>query len=104
MPRYGNTKDRDYSWLRPDGSYGHRYIRQQWQPVVARGEAFCNAQPCWLGHRWISPTEPWDLGHSDSRAYWTGPEHRHCNRRNAGIKVRKLQSGRSTKAKYSRAW
>jgi len=57
----------------------HQRIRASWSPKVAAGLVNCArcGQP-------IEPGRPWDLGHTDDRAGWTGPEHRVCNRRVGG--------------------
>jgi hypothetical protein len=59
-----STTDRGY-----DGR--HKRERARWKPKVERGEIDCArcGEP-------IQPDEPWDLGHTDDRTGWTGPEHR----------------------------
>lgn len=71
MPQVGSTTARGY------GS-AHQKERARWAPVVAAGRATCARPEC---RKPIDPREPWDLGHSDDRTHWTGPEHRSCNRR-----------------------
>lgn len=53
----------------------HKAERKRLAPAVARGDYSCArcGEP-------IEPGQPWDLGHTDDRTGWTGPEHEHCNR------------------------
>lgn len=53
----------------------HRLMRAQVAHVVEAGRAVCArcGKP-------IVPGSAWDLGHSDDRRSWTGPEHASCNR------------------------
>lgn len=86
----------------PGGStargYGskHRAERARWLPTVKRGETECS-RCCYL----IEPDEPWDLGHSDDRTTWTGPEHRDCNRADG---ARKRNAGRRRSEPAPRPW
>jgi hypothetical protein len=51
-------------------------LRAAWARKVAAGGVLC--AHCGLP---ILPGEAWDLGHDDTdRRFWTGPEHRRCNR------------------------
>jgi hypothetical protein len=57
----------------------HDRERTRWAPLVRTGMvncARCN-QP-------ITTSAAWDLGHTDDRTRWTGPEHAHCNRAAGG--------------------
>lgn len=57
----------------------HDHLRAQLDPIVQAGHATCMrcGQP-------IEPGTPWDLGHTDDRTAWTGPEHSRCNRSAGG--------------------
>jgi hypothetical protein len=57
----------------------HELERERWAPLVDAGQVTCArcGQP-------IQPGTPWDLGHTDDRTAWTGPEHATCNRAAAG--------------------
>lgn len=68
MPSTGTTGQRGYG-------RGHKAERARWAPQVDAGRVDCAR--C---HEPIEPGRPWDLGHTDDRTGWTGPEHRSCNR------------------------
>jgi hypothetical protein len=59
----------------------HRAMRRAVAGVVTSGQAWC--QKC---GKPIVPGDAWDLGHSDDRRSWTGPEHAACNRRHGALK------------------
>lgn len=61
----------------PLRGYGalHKALRRRWAPVVAAGGVICPR--C---ERAITPGAAWDLGHTDNRSAYTGPEHASCNR------------------------
>ena len=52
----------------------HRQLRNQWAPKVDAGQVNC-ARCGTL----IKPGRPWALDHSDDRASYLGPSHKHCN-------------------------
>ena len=53
----------------------HRRLRASLAPEVAAGLTRC--AKC---HDRILPHQAWDLGHTDDRSGYTGPEHATCNR------------------------
>lgn len=53
----------------------HHFERGRWMPEVNAGLVAC--APC---GRPILAGQAWDLGHTDDRRAWTGPEHASCNR------------------------
>lgn len=65
----------------------HKAERRRWELRLAQGEevfcARCGAM--------IDAKSDWDLGHTDDRLSWTGPECVRCNRsaggRNGALKV-----------------
>ena len=59
--------------------HDHQLARQHWEPIVQAGGVDCAR--C---GRPIDPDEPWDLGHTDDRKGYTGPEHMGCNRSAGG--------------------
>lgn len=80
-PTCQTTRDRARPTPEQRG-YGprHRALRRRWQHRIRSGET----PPCpKCGHP-ITPTTPWDLGHTDDRDDWTGPEHATCNRADGG--------------------
>ena len=73
MPKPGSTTARGYGAK-------HQAERRKWEPIVARGEAYCWRCGCWL-----DPAKPFDLGHDDQdRTIYRGPECRPCNRATKG--------------------
>jgi hypothetical protein len=90
MPRTnGSSTERGY------GSK-HRAERAKWVPKVKRGGVDCAR----CGQA-IEPDEPWDLGHTDDRQGYVGPEHRDCNRADG---ARKRNAGRRRPVPEPRPW
>ena len=70
----GNSTQRGYD-------HKHQAKRRQYTARMARGETF-TCHRCLLP---VDPRQPWDLGHTDDRTAWTGPEHADgCNRAAGG--------------------
>jgi hypothetical protein len=67
-----STAGRGYGW-------GHQKLRKRLAPAVAAGMVTCAR----CGEL-IQPGEPWDLGHTEDRRGYAGPEHRRCNRATTG--------------------
>lgn len=88
MPRQGSTPDRGYG-------IAHKRQRAAWEPKVKRGDVRCAR----CGER-ITLDQAWDLGHSDDRTVWTGPEHATCNRRAGAAVGNAARKG----LKHSRVW
>lgn len=66
----------------------HQQERKRWVPYVESGQAECHARLCLEEidgrGRLIPPESQWDLGHTEDRTAYTGPEHRRCNRADGG--------------------
>jgi hypothetical protein len=72
---WGSTKSRGYG-------VAHQRLRRRFALQVAAGGVSCAR--CGL---LIEPGEPWDLGHDDDdRRFYSGPEHRRCNRSAPGLR------------------
>ena len=78
--RRGTTTQRGYG-------HAHQQARAQAAHRVNTLTATCHR--CNLI---ILPTEAWDLGHSDDRTTWIGPEHARCNRSAGGTKGAKIRN------------
>lgn len=80
--RYCDEHKRAYERERGSATargYGveHRRERARWERAIRERGAI----PCTRCGRPITSDDAWDLGHSDDRTTWTGPEHAHCNRK-----------------------
>lgn len=62
----------------------HMRERERWRPKVEACSVHCHARVCLMVVRLILPQQAWDLGHSEDRTTWTGPEHATCNRSAGG--------------------
>jgi hypothetical protein len=93
MPRKGSTARRGYGTA-------HQRERARWRPKVDAGLVDCArcGQP-------LEPGRPWDLGHTDDRTGWSGPEHLTCNRRRGGRNGAVVtNAARRTAIRQSRDW
>ena len=71
--RRGSRQSRGYD-------RAHELERKRWAPAVALGKVECKAPTCVMRSRRILPGQAWDLGHTEDRSTWRGPEHMQCNR------------------------
>lgn len=85
--------------------YQHQLMRRRWAPIVNAGGVICTRYgdpqfPACPGL--IRPGTPWELGHDDrTKAAYTGPEHRACNRRAGGLKrTGQLEALRATPLRW----
>lgn len=63
----------------------HQALRRKWKTKVDAGLVDCAR----CGVR-IEPGQPWDLGHTDDRTGYNGPECRSCNRSHGGKRRHEL--------------
>lgn len=78
----------------------HQLERLRWAPMVDAGLVDCAR--C---HHPLEPGRPWDLGHTDDRTEWTGPEHPTCNRKAGGRNGAAVSNAVRRKAvRQSRTW
>ena len=62
----------------------HKALRALLNPAVSAGRVKCArcGEPILVGQRW-------DLGHTDDRQGYVGPEHAYCNRADGALKARR---------------
>lgn len=78
----------------------HEAERRRWAPKVDAGLVNCArcGEP-------LEPGRDWDLGHTDDRTDWTGPEHRSCNRSAGGANGAAVTNALRTQGvRRSREW
>lgn len=81
--RYCPDHEREYEQQRGSASARgydaeHRRLRREWERKGVVG------RPCARCKKPILAHQAWDLGHTDDRKAWTGPEHAACNRSAGG--------------------
>jgi hypothetical protein len=92
---------------RSSRGYGapHVAVRARYACLVDAGEAVCAR--CGIP---ILPGDEWDLGHSEDRSSYTGPEHSRCNRSAGGRNGAAVTNSRRAAAAakpthvWSRVW
>jgi hypothetical protein len=92
MPRpKASTTARGYGSL-------HQRERERWRPKVEAGLVDCaRCKRPLLG-------QPWDLGHTDDRTGYTGPECATCNRSAGGFNGALVTNGKRVGLRHSRDW
>lgn len=81
----------------PDPRYGreHRQLRAAWNIRILRGEQ----PPCSRCGYPVTPTDQWDLDHTDDATAYLGPAHATCNRAAGGRKSRRLYRNRTRRTR-----
>jgi hypothetical protein len=77
----------------------HQRLRAVWVRRIAAGGVCC--AHCGLP---ILPGMLFDLGHTDGRSGYVGPEHRHCNRAKAARKRNALARQRNAMLRQQAMW
>lgn len=98
MPSQGTTASRGYGTA-------HQRQRGAWEQRLQReGSTHCHASSCLDPAQPIRHGDQWDLGHTDDRTAWTGPEHPACNRAAGGRRSAANATGQHTGLRHSRTW
>lgn len=95
MPVTRSTNERGYD-------AHHKAKRLEWEPIVAEGGVMCARQGPKCTGQPIEPGQAWDLGHTDDRTAWTGPECIPCNRGAGGANGARVANER--RAMTIREW
>ena len=94
MPKPGSTTARGYG-------HAHQQERQRWAPKVDAGLVDCARPEC---RKPILPGQAWQLGHTDDRTAWSGPEHSYCNLAAGGRNGAAVTNGKRAALRHSRQW
>jgi hypothetical protein len=87
----GSARERGYD-------SAHEAERAKWAVKVEAGGVECARAAvgeCVEDSPLIDPDQPWDLGHTEDRKGWTGPEHVKCNRSAGGRRGNRLARERA---------
>lgn len=78
----------------PKSKYGrrHQIERQQWEPVVKRGDGWCAELICLMSSRYVDPDEPWHLAHDTTGTRYIGVSHARCNTSEAAVRGNKQRA------------
>lgn len=92
MTSRGTTPQRGYG-------YRHQQERKRWAPKVEAGLVDCARCRSPIGSDQV-----WQLGHTDDRTAWSGPEHRFCNESAGGRNGAAVANGKRSALRHSRQW
>ena len=90
--RLAKTTDRGYGWK-------HQQERKKWARIIDTGAAVI---PCARCGETIKAGTKWELGHTEDRSRYSGPEHFLCNRQAGGKKGAEIAN--SKRNNYTREW
>lgn len=82
----------------------HQRERARWERIIAAGGVMCARQGPRCVGKPIQPGQAWDLGHTDDRTAWTGPECVPCNRGEGGRRGAAVTNGAARSAMTVREW